>query len=133
MAKGFEEFKKELAENQELYDEYEKKLQKLVDERAAESGGEIVALAAKELGYDVSPAELERDMAGMQELDLDEMTLASGGAGERKEDEYGHDLKCLTLWHCQIITCHTETKSHEAWCFQDYKCMTANEDCGWRG
>ena len=74
----------------------------------------------------------------MQELDQDEMEAVNGGAENKSEcsiawdvaaqDEKGHNNWCLTLWHCGLITCHTETNSQKVYCYSDYKCHSYYAD-----
>ena len=40
----------------------------------------------------------------------------------RQQDEYGHDGSCGTLWHCSIVTLHTEAKAGTENCWKNNKC-----------
>ena len=78
--------------------------------------------------------------AGKEELNLedgcfelshkasDEMldTISGGGFGE--DDEYGHELHCLSVWHCFGIVLHTETKNKQAACWKDYLCNFVSKE-----
>ena len=101
---------------------------------AAQSGTckndiEVIALAAKSFGYEISIGEMERSAAAKEELDPEEMKQVAGGDSEcdyvwqtDHEDEYGHNNWCMTAWHCQMVTLHTETESKHVRCFSDYLC-----------
>ena len=83
--------------------------------------GEVLVWAAAALGYTISLEELERLAAAAQELDPDEMN-AAGGVFDCGVEEKGHELICLTAWHCFTVTMHTETKHQYAACWKDYAC-----------
>ena len=126
-----------------------KTVDRLAGEGQAKSSGELFEKAAAELGYQISTAELERFYAEMQEIGPDELEQAAGGYGDpgaifngtscwkdyeclaiyktKLTDDKGHDIECLTAWHCYLATLHTkvdEDKSdYEENCFTDYYCV----------
>ena len=78
--------------------------------------------AAKELGYSISLAALERAKAEAEELDPEALNEAAGGSIDwcikeyecaltyitNKEDQDGHNMFCFTAWHCFTAVVHTE-------------------------
>ena len=120
---------RDLKADPELAKKFNEAIAEAAKSEACENENELIALVAKSLGYEISAGELERIKAAKEELDPEEMTLAAGGEENceclwktKKEDEYGHANKCLTAWHCEIVTLHTETKSTDVWCFSKYRC-----------
>ena len=78
-----EELKRFLADihaDRELYRKVEEIGQRMVEAGSDESNNELVAKAAKELGYAFTVAELERATAATEELDDDQLEEVSGGA-----------------------------------------------------
>lgn len=61
----------------------------------------------------------------IQKLDVEELDTVAGGSYDT-EDEYGHDTKCWTLWHCLLATLHTESESHYVSCLADWNCYAFN-------
>ena len=110
------------------------KLQEVCDRLSKEMDGsdatefELMAKAANELGYQITAEELERNTADMEALDMDELEAVSGGKSIFDkiggEDEKGHDVWCVTLWHCYTVTLHTEHKTNSrVHCWRDHSCM----------
>jgi hypothetical protein len=88
------------------------------------SPGELLAKAGSELGYGFSAADVEQLNAELEDLDPEEMEAVSGG----HEDEYGHDAACLTAWHCEVVTLHTETKKKTVNCWSDFSCESSSKN-----
>ena len=100
---------------------------RLRDEGRYGSDGEIFVAAAKELGYDVTIAALEKARAEDEKLDMDALEAVSGGDSPA-EDEKGHDGWCVTAWHCFAATLHTDAESPNVSCWKDFLCMFVNKD-----
>ena len=129
-------FEEALNADENVRNEFEAAFKKITDEDGAQSEVEAMAKAASELGFEISIDEIERVFAEMQELDEDELANVAGGKqrgvrhgcddtiakGLDQPDEHGHNLFCITLWHCYAITVHTQTDNKEAGCWSDYKC-----------
>ena len=123
-------FEADMASDKELYEKFYKTVDRIAGEKTAQSDGELFANAAQELGYNITAADFERLDAEREEISTDELKQVAGGYYyERKhesEDEHGHDVQCLTAWHCVGITCHTETDSKHVACWKDYLCYIVN-------
>lgn len=39
------------------------------------------------------------------------------------EDEHGHDIWCVTAWHCFAATLHSDTDEKCVTCFSNYYCV----------
>ena len=117
-------FENDLKANKELRKKLDEAVKRIAAEGLAQSDGEVMAAAAKELGYDVSVAALEQAKAEAETLDPEELAAVAGGFGD-KEDGDGHDAWCLTLWHCFATTLHTtsDEDNEKATCWSDYRCM----------
>ena len=94
---------------------------------------EAFSLAARAVGFEIAPEEVERAMAEGQELDAEELKKVAGGKPScdsffiTVEDNDGHDGWCMTAWHCFVATLHTEGGTANEACFSDYACMYAYE------
>ena len=119
---------------------------RIASEGQAESDGEVMVAAAKELGYDISIAALEQARAAAEELDPEALMSVAGGIdnGDHKgwcddnnfncftnyhqhiEDEDDHDGWCLTAWHCFATTLHTGQKDQDVSCWSDSTCVAFN-------
>ena len=121
------EFEKALSEDKDLAQKYEAIIKRITDNKEADSDGEALVKAVAEVGYDIPIEELERSYAAIEEAS-DEMldTISGGGFGE--DDEYGHELHCLYVWHCFGIVLHTETKNKQAACWKDYLCNFVSKE-----
>ena len=127
----FLRLEKDLAGSEELVAKLDAAAKEALSSGECKTDGDVLSRAASALGYDIPVAELERMMARNQQLDLDEMEKIAGGGDEecefywrqRWEDEYGHGVRCMTLWHCLTVTCHTETTNTDVHCWSDYTCM----------
>ncbi len=141
-------FEKALSVDENLRNKYEAALKKIADEKLAESDGEAMVKAAKELGYEISIDEMERSFAAIQELDDEELSDAAGGEvskisktkskskkpcgtaimkAQKAEDENGHGGFCLGVWHCFTAFLHTDSDSDGVACLADYRCIAVNK------
>mgnify|MGYP007101919737 FL=1 len=89
---------------------------------------ELMAKAANELGYQITAEEMERNTVEKETVDPEELASAVGGIDWPQksggEDEKGHDAWCLTLWHCNVITLHTEHETNRrVSCWSDHQCV----------
>ena len=138
-SENIKKFEEALSADENLRNKYEAALKKIADEKLAESDGEAMVKAAKELGFEISIDEMERYFASIQELDDEELENAAGGAdghdapeGRSKcdddaiaiamkvRDEHGHDGACLATWHCATAFLHTETESKRVLCWSKF-------------
>ena len=121
--------------------------------RLAESGNytndaEISCAAAVALGYGLTQADFERQSAAMEQVDDEALKDVAGGntpfddmfsclkdyacfslyETDEFEDEYGHNGWCLTAWHCESVTLHTESATKNTFCWKNYLCTFINKD-----
>ena len=144
-------FEADLKNNEELKRKFEEALKRQVEGGEAQSEGEVMVRAAKELGYDISIAALEQTRAEAEELDPEALKDAAGGDDgvggydhtrtdncwkeylcavvnrTSYEDLEGHDTWCITAWHCYAATLHTEGGTEKEKCWSDYKCVLVNK------
>ena len=128
-AKGLRAFEEALATDKALVDNYQAVVEQIIASGDAGSETEIVVKAAAELGYDVSLEELERALAGVQELDEAELDSVAGGDPRYCTisdtcDEFGHDNTCVVFWHCYAAFRHTDAQSQRVDCWEDYICLS---------
>ena len=118
-----------LRNDTELQKKYEETCKKIAESGKAKNDGEVMVKAAAELGFSITIEELERATAAAEELNEDALDMVAGGRVDMcSEDNRGHNNWCLTLWHCDVITLHTETTTHEESCFTNYICDTINNN-----
>ena len=115
-----------------------------MEEGQAQSDGETMAAAAKELGYDITIAALEQVKAEAEELDAEDLNQVTGGYDgiggscfkeyhcvftwhDEIEDEDGHNTFCIAVWHCFTAALHTDSEEKKMACWSDYKCIFVNE------
>ena len=127
---------KDLAADRELQRKMDEAVKEAAGSGTCACDGEVFSEAARALGYDIPPSELERMHAEIETLDLEEMEQVSGGEDDDDyayceaidmvpyEDEYGHDSFCLAAWHCATVILHTGTESHKVMCWSNYLCFT---------
>ena len=116
-------FKNDVKNNSELKAKVDEICSGLEDKEKL-SPGELLAKAGSELGYSFSGADVDQLNASLQDLDPEEMEAVSGG----QEDEYGHDISCITAWHCEVITLHTKTNEKAVNCWKDFSCEVNSKD-----
>ena len=136
----------DMASDKELYEKFNKTVDRLAGEKTAQSDGELFAKAAQELGYNITAADFEKLDAEKEEVSADELKQVAGGYYDkdnqcskdyfckciyhddtRAEDEHGHSTWCITAWHCATATVHTESESQKDFCWKDYKCFVINK------
>ena len=115
---------RDMNEQPELREKLEAECRRIAEAGEAQSDGELMVKAATALGYTIPLEELERSVADVQELDLDELNDAAGGY-HINHDEKGHDTHCWTVWHCYVASMHTESKEKLVACLADYNCVMA--------
>ena len=89
-------FQEDMKADRELYRKLEEIGRRMLKEGSKESGNELMAKAAKELGYSVTAAELERAEAAAEELDDDQLEEVSGGSDARCD--HGYDCSRSYGW-----------------------------------
>ena len=72
-------FQEDMRADRELYRKLEEIGRRMMIDGSKKSGNELMAKAAKELGYSVTAAELERAEAAAEELDDNQLEGVSGG------------------------------------------------------
>ena len=145
----FKQFDSDMSASQELVDQYNQILLRIITEKSADSDAEAAVKAAEELGYSVTAAELERAMAMGEELDVDEMESVTGGEDmclkdyaciityeTDTKDSDGYDFLCAASWHCNTAFMHTtpgdgyegrdKNDNRQCACWSDYACMIVN-------
>ena len=134
MATKIEELEAALAADPELAAKYKEALEG-AEEAGAKSDAEALCLAAAAAGFELTPAEVERDMADAMQLSEEDLEAVAGGLvdptlqearnhdSDNVEDEFGHDGSCLVSWHCLTAMLHTSTASKEVSCWSDYHCV----------
>ena len=120
------EFDEALAKDEQLKKTFLETCQKIADAGEASSDGEVIMKAAEEMGYRLSLEEIEREAASNEELNDDDLEQVAGGINIA-EDEKGHDVWCITGWHCYAVTLHTDAEQGTA-CWSNYYCLMAYED-----
>ena len=140
--------------SEELRKNLDEAVRRIAAEGKAQSDGEVMVAAAKELGYDITIAALEQARAESEALDPEALKSVAGGMGDydcegnnymdnpscddnnymcfanyhdRVEDEDEHGAWCFTAWHCFAATLHTDQMDKHIACWSDYKCMMAWE------
>ena len=135
-------FENDLKANKELRKKLDDAVKRIAAEGLAQSDGEVMVSAAKELGYDISITALEQAKAEAEALDPEELAAVAGGVenqdlcssiyacddifNETYIDEYGHDSWCMTAWHCLAATLHTDAQDQDVTCWKDYQCLWLN-------
>ena len=133
MTENLKKFEKALKADKALSEKFQAEAQRLVSEKLAANDGEVFVKAAKAVGFEVTPAEVEKAVAERQELDEDEMNAVTGGVNNdiapaeewedhtaqnctleyscyqffRHSHEHRYDDKehCSCDWVCAFIMC----------------------------
>lgn len=126
--KGIKAFEDALKADEGLKQRYGEALEAIAGAGKATSDGEAMQMAAAELGFEIPLEELEQAWASLQELDDSELESVVGGNRQTLEDEYGHDFFCYGIWHCAIVSMHTECKDISVACWSDWKCAIVNNE-----
>ena len=115
---------RDMNEQPELKEKLDAEFKRIAEAGEAQCDGEVMVKAAAVLGYSITLEELERATAAVQELDTDEMIAVAGGVfGNDGADEKGHEIWCLSAWHCYATTMHTKTQDKRVACWKDFICM----------
>lgn len=80
MSKELQRFLEDMKADRELYRKLEEIGRRMMIAGSKESGNELMAKAAAELGYSVTAAELERAEAAAEEVDDNQLEGVCGGA-----------------------------------------------------
>lgn len=149
------EFEEALQKDENLRKEFEAQCKKAAESGECANDLEVLVKAAGELGWTLEFSEIEQEKASGEELDLEELEKISGGDYVSEdcfsdwgclmayhtpdnEDENGHTEWCVTGWHCNTITCHTDSVDKAVYCWSQYACfMVLNDsepdwDAEWR-
>ena len=131
-------FDNDLKNSEELRKKLDETATRIRNEGQAESDGDLIVRAAKELGYDFSIADLEKRKAEAEPLDPAEFEEVAGGKAvipfdicwslwtQNHVDEYDHNALCTVTWHCYMAMLHTETNEKDMSCLADYSCVWIN-------
>ena len=114
--KDYKQFDIDMDASQELVEQYNEILHRIAVDETAESDADAVIKAAKELGYTITAADLERAMARNEKMDLEELESVSGGS-----DLCWKDYSCVVAYHTSTV----DNDDHDFWCVADYHCITA--------
>ena len=87
-------FQADMTTDRALYRKLEEIGRRMLKEGSTESGCELMAKAAKELGYSVTAAELERAEAAAEVLDDNQLEAVSGGGVLKDEEVCTYFLTC---------------------------------------
>ena len=87
-------FQEDMRADRELYRKLEEIGRRMMIDGSKKSGNELMAKAAKELGYSVTAAELERAEAAAEELDDNQLEAVSGGGVLKDEEACTYFLTC---------------------------------------
>ena len=105
-------FQEDMKADRELYRKLEEIGRRMLKDGCKESGNELMAKAAKELGYSITAAELERAEAAAEELDDDQLDGVSGGF---TADESGK-ADCTQNFTCGQTICLPSADSYYYQC-----------------
>ena len=134
------ELEKALAADEALAAKFKEVLES-DDVQGLGSDSEALAKAAAAVGIEVSPAEIERGVAQLQELSEDDLEAVAGGIWDTGSAGDGHDGYCFTIYHCLTVLMHTSgdpegcvldygnnpTTDRES-CWSDWSCVWANNE-----
>ena len=87
-------FQADMTTDRALYRKLEEIGRRMLKEGSTEIGCELMAKAAKELGYSVTAAELERAEAAAEVLDDNQLEAVSGGGVLKDEEVCTYFLTC---------------------------------------
>ena len=87
-------FQADMTTDRALYRKLEEIGRRMLKEGSTESGCELMAKAAKEMGYSVTAAELERAEAAAEVLDDNQLEAVSGGGVLKDEEACTYFLTC---------------------------------------
>ena len=121
---ALDDMEKALAADEDLAAKFSEAL-KDVKGAGAKSDVEAMVLAAKAAGFEVAPEDVEKELAGDQQLFPEDLEAIAGGG----YDEYGNDDLCIASWHCYTALRHTEAEDKDVACWSDYLCTFASNGC----
>lgn len=118
-----ERMRRDLKGDQALEKRAQEILLRIADSGEAESDSEVWAMVARELGYDVTVADVERLVAEQEEveegeLSLDDLSEVAGGAEDGGWIFCWADYNCFTVWN------RNHANSEEVACLADYICVS---------
>ena len=87
-------FQADMTTDRALYRKLEEIGRRMLKDGSTESGCELMAKAAKEMGYSVTAAELERAEAAAEVLDDNQLEAVSGGGVLKDEEACTYFLTC---------------------------------------
>ncbi len=102
----------EALKTKEKREAYEAALKKIAEEKSAKSDGEAIQKAAKELGFDISMEDLERNYASKQEVEDEELDAVAGGW-------------CWKSHGCHYVISHSKEIDETEDCFSEYICLNS--------
>ena len=111
-------FEVALRESQELQKKFVEVQKRIVENKEANSDGELLVKIATELGFILTMEELERGMASHEDLSDEELDQVSGGT---------NGVSCWKDYACEVIYMHDSTSTSHA-CFGDYLCDVIYHD-----
>lgn len=118
MENTFSKIEQLLRDDATLREKYEEILKHLLETEEAGMPEEAVAKAVKSvLDIDILPSDLARARAEKEELDPEELEIASGG--ENRED---YD-RCNKDYACHIVFKHPDDPRHGEACWWDWTCF----------
>ena len=104
-------FEEAMKKDEEKQKAYEAALKKIAASKEAKSNGDLVARAAKEVGFDRTAEECDRVFAAKQEMKDDELDNIAGGW-------------CWTSHGCHYVISHSDKVDTKEDCFSDYVCFS---------
>ena len=105
-------FEAALKENKELQKKFVAAQKRIIENKEAESDGELLVKVAAEIGFTLSVAEIERSMAQNQELSDEELDNVAGGAGKEW---------CSAAYYCFMV--YENGGEPESPCKSNYECF----------
>lgn len=127
MTENLKKFEEAMKVSKTLAEKFQAEFVRLIREKIASSDGEAVIKAAKEVGFEVTLADLEKAQAEAQNLDQEELDAVAGGgnediapAKERFETVCALDYSC----HDIFLHNHKHKQGEKEPCWHDYLCMT---------
>ena len=133
MSEELKRFEEDLKKSAEAREKLEVLFGRIVKEGKAQSDGEAMVLAAKEMGYQITLADLDKKAADAEALDTEEMERVTGGATDLNvyyESKNGEEIAkrndctvnyaCDYIWNQQLV----DENGHNTWCLAYYNCHT---------
>ena len=108
-------FEAALQESKELQEKFVAAQKRIIENKEAESDGELLVKAAAEVGFTLTMEELERAMAQKQELNDEELDNVAGGASNTQN-------LCWKDYSCSFVYHHDSTDKDD-FCALNYFCI----------